>query len=56
MKLTGTFVWSVTVAVELTNDATSEEQRAALDEAVKHVQVDMDRPILHDCSNPDLVD
>ena len=46
----------MTVAVELPNDATPEEQRAALDEAVYYAEVDLKHPILHECSNPDLVD
>ena len=56
MKLTGTYVWSATVNVEVPETATNEQQREALDKAAMEVEIDFKHPVLHDCSNSDLVD
>lgn len=57
MKLTATYVYPVTVTVDVPDNATDEEQRAALDLAVSQETIDLKNPVLHDCdANPDLID
>jgi hypothetical protein len=56
MKITATYVWTVNVMVEVANTATEEEQRKALDDAALNAKIDQNHPIMHDCSNPDLID
>ena len=56
MKLTGTYVWSATVVVEVPNTFTDEQQREALDNEAMKVELDFKNPILHSCSNEDLID
>ena len=56
MKITGTFVWSASVEVDLANNATETEQREALDKAAMAVELDFKHPVLHECSNEDLID
>lgn len=55
MKLTATYVYPVSVSVDLPDDATDEQQRDALDAAVAKETIPS-RPVLHDCSNLDLID
>lgn len=56
MKITGTYCWSASVEVEVPDNASNEVQRAALDNEAMKVELDFKNPILHDCSNEDLVD
>lgn len=56
MKVTGTYVWSATVEIEIADGASDKEQRNALDNAALTVELDWAHPILHDCSNKDLID
>lgn len=56
MKLTGTYVWTACVEVELPDNATREEQRDALDNEALKAELDFKHPILHECSNEDLID
>lgn len=56
MKLTGTYVWTASVEVEVPDDATEKEQRDALDSAALKVTLDFKNPMLHECSNEDLID
>ena len=56
MKITGTYVWSASVEVEGPDDATDEQQREALDNAAIGVKLDLAHPILHVCSNEDLIE
>lgn len=56
MNLTGLYVWSASVEVTVPDDATEEEQREALDKAAMDVELDFKHPVLHECSNADLVD
>lgn len=56
MKLTGNYVWSAFVEVEVPDTATREEQREALDNEAIKVELDFKNPILHECSNENLID
>lgn len=56
MKITGTYVWTGCVEVELSDDATEEQQREALDNQAMLVELDFKNPILHECSNENLID
>jgi hypothetical protein len=58
MKLTGFYVWSVRVTVEVPDNATEEEQRDALDDATMKAEQDALSipPVLFDCSNENLID
>ena len=56
MKLTGTYVWTAVVEVEVPDNATDEQQRAALDEEALAVELDFCHPVIHECSNEDLID
>jgi hypothetical protein len=56
MKLTGIYVWTACVEVEVPDNATNDEQRMALDDAAMDVELDFKNPVLHSCSNEDLVD
>ena len=56
-ELTATYVWSATVTVHVSDTATNEEQREALDKAAMNVELDFKHPVLHSCNdNPELVD
>ena len=55
MKITGLYVWSVQTEVEVPDDATDEQQREALDNSVEDC-APQGSPILHECSNADLID
>lgn len=55
MKLTATVVYSVGMELNLPDDATEEQQREAiLNEAMKS-EIDFRHPIIHECSNEDLI-
>lgn len=56
MKVTGLFVYSVQTEVEVPDDATDEQQREALDNSIEDWCPTNSSPILHECSNPDLID
>ena len=56
MRLTGTYVWSAFVSVEVPDDATEEQQKEALDKAAMAADLDFRNPVLHDCSNEELID
>jgi hypothetical protein len=56
MKITGLYCWSAAVEVEVPDNASVEEQETALYAASQKVELDFKHPILHDCSNPDLID
>jgi hypothetical protein len=56
MKLTGTYVWSVSVEIEVSDTATNDKQREALDNEAMKAELDFKNPILHKCSNEDLID
>lgn len=57
MKLTATYVYPVTVTVDVPDDATDEQQRAVLDLSVSQATPDLNNPILHECDgNPNLID
>lgn len=56
MKVTATYVWSASVEVEVPDDATNEQQREALDNEAMKVELDFKNPIIHVCSNEDLID
>jgi hypothetical protein len=56
MKLTGTYVWSASVEVEVADNATPDEQRDALDNEALKAELDFKNPVLHECSNEDLID
>ena len=55
-RLTGTYVWSAVVMVEVPDNATDDEQRKALDKAAMDSELDFRNPVLHDCSNENLID
>ena len=55
--LEATYVWSATVRATVPDNASNEEQRAALDEAAMQAELDFKHPVLHSCeANPELVD
>lgn len=58
MKLTATVIWSTSVQLELPDDATDEQQREAIltqaDKDLPHL--DFKHPVIHDCSNMELID
>jgi len=56
MKINGLYVWSARVEVEVPDNATDEQQREALDIAAMGAELDFKNPVLHECSNEDLVD
>lgn len=56
MKVTATYVWSATVEVDLPDDATDEQQREALDKEAMKVELDFKNPIIHECTNENLID
>lgn len=56
MKVTGTYVWSAYVEVEVSDNATDEEQREALDNEALKAELDWKNPVLHECSNENLID
>jgi hypothetical protein len=56
MKVTATYVWSATVEVEVPDNASDDVQREALDEAALEVELDFCHPIIHECSNENLID
>ncbi len=56
MKLTGLFVWSARVEVEVPNNATEEQRKDALYEASQQAELDFKHPVLHECSDPRLID
>lgn len=55
-KVTATYVWSASVEVEVADDATDEQQREALDNEALKVELDFKHPIIHACSNENLID
>jgi hypothetical protein len=54
--ITATYVWTLCVEVHVPDDATDEQQRDALDTEVLKVELDFKHPIIHDCSNENLID
>lgn len=56
MKVTATYVYPVSVEVTVPDDATDDQQREALDAAVANSTPDLRHPVLHECSNEDLID
>ena len=56
MKVTATYVWSASVEVEVPDNATNEQQRDALDNEAMKAELDFKNPIIHTCSNEDLID
>jgi len=56
MKVTALYVWSASVEVEVPDNATDEEQRKALDDAAMKVELDFKNPVIHECSNENLID
>jgi hypothetical protein len=56
MKLTGTYVWSASVEVEVPDNATEDEQREALDNEALKAELDFRHPVLNECSNQNLID
>lgn len=56
MKVTATYVWRATVEVEVPDTASDEAQRSALDNKVMGVELDFRHPIIHECSNENLID
>ena len=54
MKLTATVVWSVGINLDLPDNATDEEQREAIYNAAIHAH--QGHPIIHECSNENLID
>ena len=56
MKVTATYVWSVGVEVEVPDNATDEQQREALDNEAIKAELDWKHPIIHECSNENLID
>jgi len=56
MNITATYVWSATVEVSVPDDATDDQQREALDNEAIKVELDFKNPIIHDCSNENLID
>lgn len=56
MKITGTYIWAVSVEVDVLDNATEQQQREALDNAAMDAELDLKHPILHECSNEKLID
>jgi hypothetical protein len=56
MKITGLYCWSAMVEVEVPDNVDDETQRNALYAASQKVELDFKHPILHECSNPELID
>jgi hypothetical protein len=56
MKITGLYAWTIATEVEVPDDATNEQQREALDNSVEDCDPSQGPPILHECSNPELID
>ena len=54
--VTATYVWSAVVEVQVSDDTTDEQQREALDNEALKVELDFKHPIIHDCSNKNLID
>lgn len=55
MRITATFAWFVTTAVDVPDDATDDQQREALENSIEGFSPE-ESPVLHECSNPDLID
>lgn len=55
MKVTATFAWFVITAVDVPDDATDEQQREALENSIEDF-APSGSPVLHECSNPELID
>lgn len=54
--VTATYVWSACVEVQVPENATDEQQREALDNEALLVELDFKHPIIHACSNENLID
>lgn len=54
--ITGLYVWSANVSAQVADDATDEQQREALDHKAMEADLDFKNPVLHECSNLNLVD
>lgn len=54
--VTATYVWSATVEVQVPDDASDETQRTALDNEAMKVELDFKNPMIHACSNENLID
>jgi len=54
--ITGTYVWSASVSAEVPDNATDDQQREALDNEALKAELDWKNPILHECSNGNLID
>ena len=55
MKITGLYVWSVQTEVEVPDDATPAQQKEALEDSIADFAPN-GSPVLHECSNPELID
>lgn len=60
MKVTATVIWPVTVEVELTEDEIHSEEKLAVTKILKAAEGILNlttvNPIIHDCSDPTLID
>lgn len=54
--ITATAVWSVALTVKVPDDATVEEKQDAIMHEAINAYVDLNHPIIHECSDPDCID
>jgi hypothetical protein len=53
--LTATVVWSVTLTVNVPDNATINEKQDAILDAASKAEIDFKYPIIHECSDPGCV-
>jgi len=56
MKLNATVVWSINVTVEVPDNATEDDKREAILSSAEKDLTGLNKPIIHECSDPDLID
>lgn len=57
MKVTATVVWSTTIEIDLPEEMESDKAKEAiLSEAERQFDSLRNRPVIHECTDPDLID
>lgn len=56
MKVTGTYIWSVKLEVDIPEGATDRQQKEALEQSLMKARDKTTGPTLVKCSNPNLVE
>lgn len=54
--ITATVVWSVALTVQVPNNATTEEKQEAIRAEAIKADLDLNDPIIHECSDPECID